>query len=102
VFGKTEDLVVLLVIVLVLFSAKKLPQLSKGIAESVREVRKGFRDDPTPPVSSNDRRLNRESSNPTAEGLSPPLESSAPHGARGSRLRAWLYDRLSTSSSSNR
>jgi sec-independent protein translocase protein TatA len=45
-FGKTEDLVVVLVIVLVLFGAKKLPELSKGIAESVREVRKGFKDDP--------------------------------------------------------
>lgn len=38
--GKTEDLVVVLVIVLVLFGAKKLPELGKGIAQSVREVRK--------------------------------------------------------------
>jgi sec-independent protein translocase protein TatA len=53
-FGKTEDLVVILVIVLVLFGAKKLPQLSKGIAESVREVRKGFKDEPTPTVSSSE------------------------------------------------
>jgi sec-independent protein translocase protein TatA len=45
-FGKTEDLVVILVIVLVLFGAKKLPELSKGIAESVKEVRKGFKDEP--------------------------------------------------------
>jgi sec-independent protein translocase protein TatA len=45
VVGKTEDLVIVLVIVLVLFGAKKLPALSKGIAESVKEVRKGFRDD---------------------------------------------------------
>lgn len=47
-FGKTEDLVIVLVIVLVLFGAKKLPELSKGISESVREVRKGFRDGPEP------------------------------------------------------
>jgi sec-independent protein translocase protein TatA len=46
-FGKTEDLVVVLVIILVLFGAKKLPELSKGIAESVREVRKGFKDEPS-------------------------------------------------------
>jgi sec-independent protein translocase protein TatA len=45
-FGKVEELVVVLIIILVLFGAKKLPQLSKGIADSVREVRKGFRDDP--------------------------------------------------------
>jgi sec-independent protein translocase protein TatA len=45
-FGKVEELVVVLIIILVLFGAKKLPQLSKGIADSVREVRKGFKDDP--------------------------------------------------------
>lgn len=44
-FGKVEELVVVLIIILVLFGAKKLPELSKGIADSVREVRKGFRDD---------------------------------------------------------
>jgi sec-independent protein translocase protein TatA len=44
-FGKVEELVILLVIILVLFGAKKLPELSKGIAQSVREVRKGFRDE---------------------------------------------------------
>lgn len=44
-FAKTEDLVIVLVIVLVLFGAKRLPELSKGIAQSVKEVRKGFRDD---------------------------------------------------------
>jgi sec-independent protein translocase protein TatA len=40
--GKFEELVVILVIVLVLFGGKKLPQLARGIGESVREVRKGF------------------------------------------------------------
>ena len=45
-FGKVEELVIVLIIILVLFGAKKLPELSKGIAESVKEVRKGFRDDP--------------------------------------------------------
>jgi sec-independent protein translocase protein TatA len=44
-FGKVEELVVVLIIILVLFGAKKLPELSRGIAESVREVRKGFTDD---------------------------------------------------------
>jgi sec-independent protein translocase protein TatA len=40
--GKVEELLVVLVIVLVLFGGKKLPQLARGIGESVREVRKGF------------------------------------------------------------
>lgn len=44
-FGKVEELVVVLVIILVLFGAKKLPELSRGISQSVREIRKGFRDD---------------------------------------------------------
>lgn len=47
-FGKVEELVIVLVIILVLFGARKLPELSKGIAESVKEIRKGFRDDPSP------------------------------------------------------
>lgn len=51
-FGKVEELVVVLIIVLVLFGAKKLPELSKGIADSVREVRKGFRDDVQTPAGS--------------------------------------------------
>ena len=44
--GKFEELLLLLIIILVLFGAKKLPELSRAISESVREVRKGFRDEP--------------------------------------------------------
>ncbi|HSX01985.1 MAG TPA: twin-arginine translocase TatA/TatE family subunit [Candidatus Saccharimonadia bacterium] len=47
-FGKVEELAIVLIIVLVLFGAKKLPELSKGIAQSVREVRKGFKDEALP------------------------------------------------------
>ena len=43
--GKVEELVVVLVIILVLFGGKKLPDLARGMSESIREVRKGFRDD---------------------------------------------------------
>lgn len=43
--GKTEELLIILVIILVLFGAKKLPELAKGIGQSVKEVRKGFSDD---------------------------------------------------------
>lgn len=41
-FGKTEDLLIVLLIVLLLFGAKKLPELSRSIGQSVKEVRKGF------------------------------------------------------------
>lgn len=40
--GKVEELLVILVIILVLFGGKKLPQLARSIGESVNEVRKGF------------------------------------------------------------
>ncbi len=53
-FGKTEDLAIILVIVLLLFGAKKLPELARSMGQSVKEVRKGFSDEPieTKPKSS--------------------------------------------------
>jgi sec-independent protein translocase protein TatA len=45
--GKVEELAIILVIVLVLFGGKKLPQLARSIGSSVREVRKGFSGDPS-------------------------------------------------------
>jgi sec-independent protein translocase protein TatA len=38
----TPDLIVILVIVLLLFGAKRLPELSKSIGTSMRELRKGM------------------------------------------------------------
>ncbi len=40
--GKFEELLVILVIILVLFGAKKLPELARGIGQSVREIKNGF------------------------------------------------------------
>lgn len=40
-----QELVLILVIVLVLFGGKKLPELSKGIGEAIKNVRRGFVDD---------------------------------------------------------
>lgn len=45
-FGKVEELAIILVIVLVLFGGKKLPELSRSIGQSVKEIRGGFRGDP--------------------------------------------------------
>lgn len=42
----TQELVIILIIVLVLFGATKLPQLAKGIGESMKELRKGLSDNP--------------------------------------------------------
>ena len=39
------ELAIILVIVVLLFGAKKLPELSKSMATSVKELRKGFESD---------------------------------------------------------
>jgi sec-independent protein translocase protein TatA len=41
----TPMLLIILVIILLLFGGKKLPQLSKSIGESMRELRKGLGSD---------------------------------------------------------
>lgn len=43
----TQELIVILVIVLVLFGGKKLPELSKGLGEAIKNIRQGFTDDDT-------------------------------------------------------
>lgn len=44
-FGKVEELLIILLIVLVLFGAKRIPELARSIGTSVREVKKGVRGD---------------------------------------------------------
>jgi sec-independent protein translocase protein TatA len=46
-FGKTDELLIILIIVLVLFGGKKLPELSRSIGKSIKELRGGFSDDAT-------------------------------------------------------
>jgi len=41
-----EELVVILVILLLLFGGKKLPELSRSIGASIKDIRKGFTDEP--------------------------------------------------------
>ena len=43
-FGATE-LIIALVIILLLFGAKRVPELAKGLGSGVREFRKGTRGD---------------------------------------------------------
>lgn len=40
-----QELVLVLIIILILFGGSKLPELSKGIGESIKNIRKGFQDD---------------------------------------------------------
>ena len=45
--GKTEDLIIILLIILLLFGAKKIPDLARSIGQSAKEVKKGFSGDST-------------------------------------------------------
>ena len=47
-FGPTE-MIILLVIVLLLFGAAKLPKLARSMGEAQREFKKGLRDNDEPP-----------------------------------------------------
>ncbi len=51
------ELVVILLIVVILFGANKLPQLGKGLGEGIRSFKKAFggeeEEKPTPPTTSN-------------------------------------------------
>lgn len=40
-----QELLLILAIILVLFGGKKIPELSRSIGESIKELRKGFTDD---------------------------------------------------------
>ncbi len=45
-FGlKSEELLIVLLIIVFLFGGKKIPELSRSIGEAIREIRKGLTDD---------------------------------------------------------
>lgn len=46
-FGKTEDLIIVLLIILLLFGARKIPELARSIGQAAHEVRKGFNGEST-------------------------------------------------------
>ena len=43
--GKTEVIIIALVIVL-LFGSRKIPELTKGVADAIRHLRGAFKDEP--------------------------------------------------------
>ncbi len=45
-FGKIEGIVVIILIILLLFGSKRIPELARSLGQSVKEVRKGFNDEP--------------------------------------------------------
>jgi sec-independent protein translocase protein TatA len=48
VLGGTEIMVVVIV-ALVLFGARKIPEFAKGLGQAVKEFKKASNDDPNPP-----------------------------------------------------
>lgn len=46
-----QELILILVIVLVLFGGKNLPELSRGLGEAIKNIRSGFSDDDISPKS---------------------------------------------------
>lgn len=40
-----QELILILVVLLILFGGRKLPELAKGIGQSIREIKGGFSDD---------------------------------------------------------
>ena len=50
----TPDLLIILAIVLLLFGAKKLPELSRSLGSSARELRKGLSGDEEKDKKTND------------------------------------------------
>lgn len=39
-----QELIIILIIVLVLFGGKNIPELSRSLGSAIKELRKGFRD----------------------------------------------------------
>ncbi|HTY01396.1 MAG TPA: twin-arginine translocase TatA/TatE family subunit [Bacteroidota bacterium] len=60
------ELLVILLIVLVLFGSKKIPELAQGLGKGIREFRKASRelndDDEQPPRRTDSRRIEEKSS----------------------------------------
>jgi len=42
----TKEIIIIAVIIVLLFGAKKVPELAKGIGQAVRHIRGGFKDEP--------------------------------------------------------
>lgn len=45
-FG-TKELIIIACVIVLLFGAKKIPELTKGVAEAIRNLRGAFKDDET-------------------------------------------------------
>ena len=49
---KIEELIIVLLIILLLFGAKRIPELARSIGQSINEVKKGIAGEPSNDASS--------------------------------------------------
>lgn len=52
----TKEIVIIAIIFIVLFGAKKIPELSKSLVESIRHMRGAFKDAPTEVSTKDDKK----------------------------------------------
>lgn len=57
----TPELIIILAIVLLLFGGKKLPELSKSLGSSMREIRKGLNSDDNEKNEKREEKTNQQS-----------------------------------------
>ena len=51
--GKVEIILLIVLVIIILFvGAKKLPELARGIGQSAKELKKGFKEDDEPVATS--------------------------------------------------
>ncbi|HEY3378377.1 MAG TPA: twin-arginine translocase TatA/TatE family subunit [Armatimonadota bacterium] len=50
-FGRGEEILIILIIVGLLFGAKRLPEIGRSVGEGLREFKKSMRMDDEPPKS---------------------------------------------------
>lgn len=50
----TKEIVIIAIVFILLFGAKKIPELSKSLVESIRHLRSAFKDVPTETTNSKD------------------------------------------------
>ena len=56
----TREIIILAAILVLLFGAKKIPELARGIGEAVRHIRGGFSDEKNKQDRSEERRVGKE------------------------------------------
>lgn len=49
----TKEIIIIACVIVLLFGSKKIPELSQGIADAIRQLRKAFKDDEILPAQSN-------------------------------------------------